>query len=292
MKNSGVVLVSSNCMTAGIALVLKALLPSHKIETAHMRAFLDMSPDEVTRRLANVDLWVTGVTDQSIIELGAHSHMIRIPKIIFDAYHPDIAYARDAAGTLIKGVEKSDYHSALVLWCHQNGVSAQQCAQLFAPETFARIGYVGRWAQAASGLKALFDAGDLAFDDFFPAMMEHSPFMHSFNHPTAAAVVRLAKLIACKITGDRTILSLPIERSIPDALALDTIWPIYPGIADHYGLRGSFLWKIGAARFYRSSAEFVAASYAVYGDADSAQWDVPRMDRMLFDQVLPERAGL
>nr|WP_313427002.1 WcbI family polysaccharide biosynthesis putative acetyltransferase [Brevundimonas diminuta] len=292
MKNSGVILVSSNCMTAGIALSLKALLPDHEIETAHMRSFLDMSSHEVGQRLAHVDIWVTGVTDQSIVDLGAHIQTIRIPRLIFDAYHPDIAYARDAAGTLIKGAGDSEYHSAIVLWCHQNGVSPQQCTQLFTPETFARIGYVGRWAQAVTNLRALFDVSDLAFDDFFPAMMELSPFMHAFNHPTAPAVTRLAKLVACKITGDRGLLSLPIERSIQDTLALDTIWPIYPGVADHYGLRGAYLWKIGAGLFFRTPADFVDASYAAYKGADSAEWEVSRMDRALFDRVLPERVSL
>jgi hypothetical protein len=91
--------------------------------------------------------------------------------------------------------------------------------------------------------------------------------MHSINHTKLYVVADLAR-------GLLTRAGVPFEECdldafLPDDLGGQGSWPVYPEIAQHYGIPGSALFfkaetrRSGPARTM-SRAEFVAASYANY----------------------------
>ena len=91
--------------------------------------------------------------------------------------------------------------------------------------------------------------------------------MHSINHTKLYVVADLAR-------GLLTRAGVPFEECdldafLPDDLGGQGSWPVYPEIAQHYGVPGSALFfkaetrRSGPARTM-SRAEFVAASYANY----------------------------
>lgn len=280
------ILVSSNCMTAGIALGLKALLPNTVIEVAHITTFNGISKEALNLRLEGFDLWVTGPLDPEILVAVDRAQVLRIPRIVFNAYHPDIVYALDDKGVIMKGAFGCDYHSALVLWAYRKGLTLAQTIALFRTDVFAKLGYQSNWSSALDRLQKIFEATDIDIGGFYPAVLEHAPFMHSHNHPVGAATCLLAKLIAVKITDDASLMKRPIERAVQDTLATGAIWPIYPGIAEQYGLMGDYLWKFGPDRFVQGVEDFAAASFTAYEAQDPARWHCPALDEAFLDQAL------
>lgn len=286
------ILVTSNCATAGIALGLKALLPNTNVSVAPITKIRQMTPDQIANLLEKVDLWVTIAQTPEVMEQVADTPILRIPIIRFNAYHPDITYVMDQGRKIMKGARGQDYHSAIALWGYNNGLSREQTTALFCPKIYEALGYTRRWTAALKELHDLFSVSNLDFREFYPAVLEHAPFMHTLNHPRGEVIGLLTKLIAVSITGDRSLMKLPLGRIVQDFLGQDTYWPIYPGIAETYGLEGHYIWKLGSDTFLNGVSSFVSASYEAYESYEShyaTSWIMPGFDKDFFDLALNPR---
>ena len=283
------ILVTSNCATAGIALGLKALLPEATIKVAPITEINQMTPEQVSERLEGVDLWVAIPQTPEVMAQTGDTPLLRIPKILFNAYHPDIIYAAGKPGQMMGGALGQDYHSAIALWAYNQGLSRLQTVALFCPDTYEGLGYTRRWSRAVHELSDLFADSDLDFKDFYPAVLEHAPFMHTLNHPRSEVIGHLAKQIAVSITGNQALMKLPLGRIVQDILALDSYWPVYPGIAEAYGLDGHYIWKFRGDKFLNGVQAFVDASFDAYASQDTSTWRTPALDQDLFDYALKLR---
>ncbi len=280
------ILVSSNCQTSGLALALKAMLPGMAVHTAPMGAPGTPAFALVEEEVRDADFWVVSTTNKAALDIAPHAQKIVVPRLVFDAFHPDIAYVQDASGRNAKGVSGSDYHSSIALWCYTNKVPLEQCISLFRADIFQELGYLDRWSPAVSALKASFTKTSLSFDEFFRPLIGQPPFMHTNNHPRLSAISQMARMIARDISGNPDVMSWPIETVIQDTLAPGASWPIYPDVGRIYGLQGSYIWKIGSATFYSSLEAYLSATYEQYDTSEMREWVSPRLATGRHDAVL------
>jgi len=187
--------------------------------------------------------------------------VVRIPTIVFPAFHPDIIYAVDAKQRRIQCLN-ADYHSALCLWGWKNKCSPELTASLFSERTFYELGYLHIWDNSCAALQTRFKDARLDFSTFWRRVKRLGAFMYSSNHPKVEVVCEVAKQIAVKLGASESIYDEPIHELLTETL--DAIrWPIYPPIAQQLGLKGSFQWKIRKDK-YLSLDQYVHAAFDSY----------------------------
>ena len=90
--------------------------------------------------------------------------------------------------------------------------------------------------------------------------------MHVLNHPKAFVIGDIARRLLRESGIDPE--PVEVEDYLGDELARDVIWPIYPPIAETYGLTGSYLFKMkpgqGSFPVLYDLPGFVAKSFALY----------------------------
>ena len=273
------VVVTSNCQTAGIANGLTMLLPGADVSAvpAHDKYLQE--------KVDGADVWVTSSNNAQ-----SDKRVVRIPEVHFKAWHPDMCYAVNVeTNAAVTGVQNGHYQSALTLWGYTRGLSVDRTAGLFREETYEALGFMDRWAAEVAQLRARFASSDVAFADFTDAVSLHQPFMHTVNHPRVEVLAALAKCAAANIADDRSLLRVPIERVMVDALGQQSVWSVYPEIAHRYGTTGAYVWRIGASQVVASVREFVELQHAAYAaqglkDFRSSQIDGAHMDKVIKPQ--------
>jgi hypothetical protein len=188
--------------------------------------------------LLNADLWYSAGHFE--LTEGHNLKLIKIPPIFFDAFHPDITYARHIDKT---SFILPHYNSSIAVWAYNNGVNPKDTVKLYNSHTYSQIGYLYRWVVSFNRLKNLtlqFGIANRDFDNFFNKIKRRGCFMHSINHPNIFFISEFVKLLTSKV------IKLDLDRPIliQDALLDNDIWPIYPEIGLHLGIKGSFNWRL------------------------------------------------
>lgn len=164
------------------------------------------------------------------------------PSLAFSAYHPDLILISDPTrGNQLVNCATGSYHSALALFAYRAGWPAEAALRLYRREVFAALGYFQVWRGAA---EALLDQGrqfglDLSAD--FLRWANRGCFMYSINHPKPHVLYDIAR----KLLRGVGLTSEPIDF---DTYAVDDIvrgyvFPVYPEIAEFYGVSGSYIFK-------------------------------------------------
>lgn len=291
-------LVTSNCQTGGLAAALRLLFPRDEIEPLPVESFKKEGTEQaLIEKLTASDVWISISRWDCVEKWHLHERrpgfqLIRIPPLFFTAFHPDICYVKNAA---TKRRTKLSYSSAIVAWAYAHSVPAEEVAVLFNEGTFRRLGYFDRWDGAVAEQRRLFsDAGmDAEFDAYFRGVKRNGVFMHSHNHPKAATLTQLAKVIAVRLGADASLYDRQID--IPDALVNQT-WPVYPEIAQSYSLPDTgYLWKLGGTNFIYGLRDYVQFVYSAYAEENLAPQDVifdEGYDQAPLDAVLGATLGL
>ncbi len=202
----------------------------------------------------------------------------------FAGLHPDITYL----GPMNRRVKGSlgDYHSKIVLFCFASGRNERDCLGLFNGAFYQKAGYFGMFETAAQSLRQRDEACDIGFAAAFLDMVREVPCLYSINHPTGDVLLALAKVLAAACGSAIA----PFGASyFQNHLAANCIWPIYDELAEHHGLRYRtppyFVAARGAGRRALALAEFVASSYAAYGEAAVTEELVSAVRKMPFYDV-------
>ena len=246
------IVVSSNCQTAGLVVALQELLPLVQVEPVPLGAGTrETFAQEFDARVADADVWVAlpgheHVTWALQSRTGLAERCVQVPAVAFTAFHPDLCYAWNR--TTQRLTEASHYNSLIGIWGYRRGLSARATAAYFRREVFQALGYFTHWAPSVRQLQWAFEHSDLkgSFEPFFLRVKRTGCFMHSINHPRMGVMTALARAIVER-------LGLPAHQGghlghLPDALQ-GTIWPVYPEIAEHYGLNeGSWSWRFDMHR--------------------------------------------
>jgi hypothetical protein len=262
------------CQAHGYAHALAHLLPEAEVES--VEAVVSRNHDrleDAAALLRGCDMLFTQdfgaefgpLATAALPALGPPVH--RLPLLAFAGYHPDMVYL--TSGGQVQGSPLGAYHSAIIAAAFSLGVAEADVPQLFNRLVYGRLGYLQGFGAARTLLLEML-AGyglDLAAD--FEAWHAEGPFMHGINHPRGLALadVMRAAAIRAGLLGE----AAPRVRPPFDHLAADTIWPVYPEIAEALGIPGGMLFKryshpvgpLGNA-LYIGLPRLLRESYAMY----------------------------
>ena len=273
MKNNKLkILISSNCQTGGIASSLNILLRNSILSIEAAPIHHNTSENErlkISQLLNEVDFWVTSFgwdfpEIKESCETNIKLKVIKIPAITFSAFHPDLSYVIDRRSNQILS-DQFAYNSAIAVWLFNNNINITNAKYFFNAAVFNALGYTHMWDSSSKQLLNEFISLGLTiteFEEFFNAVKRYGCFMHSINHPSIDLLFELSKLVAKKIDP-----SLKLEKfntTIADPLMLNSIWPLYPDIADSLGLEGSYIWKLNDGKLINGLDSFLLESFTYY----------------------------
>lgn len=272
------ILVMSNCQTGGLRAALAGMLPNDEVEAL---AWLGVEPAGLRPKLAAADVWVCSIpraqAEALVAEVGSTAEIIVVPTVWFPAFHPDQTPILLRAGGELEGAV-GPYHSKIVVWGWQHGLSPAEVIHLFRPEVFRALGYFDAWTLAVAELRGIFEPSDIDFGRWFLPLGRRGPFMLTNNHPRVDALVELARQVAERLDAEPHLVRYGWEQVLPDGLlATSVVWPLYPGVADALDLPGAYVWRLDSGELIGLET-FVERSLASYRDLDPTTVDTDHID--------------
>jgi hypothetical protein len=168
------------------------------------------------------------------------SRMRLVPAIAFSGFHPDMVYLFDrASGRALRGVI-SEYHSAIAVAACLQGLSVEDTMALFRADVFGELGYYDHWSLSREALAQAFSWAGLELGDAFRQWTAAGCWMYSINHPKPRVLADVARQL---LRRDGFTVQDGAEEFVPDSLAHDAVWPVYPDIARVLGVAGSYRFK-------------------------------------------------
>lgn len=265
------------CQAGSIAKAMRFLLPHAQVDFASAFTAAKRFP-KVSDLVAHADRYDAVFTSHylpikgggAIEALLARPNVRLIPTIVFGAYHPDSVYVGVQDAATLRGLVSGPMgasHSAVTLFAYLAGLSQEQALRLFSGPVFERLGYFDFWTQSVATLREAGGQAGYDLDTLLTRWARRGCFMHSINHPKLHVVADLAR-------GLLTRAGIPYEDCdldayLPDDLAGQGSWPVYPEIAEYYGVPGSALFfkaetpRTGPARTM-NRLSFIAEAYANY----------------------------
>lgn len=206
------------------------------------------------------------------------------PTLVFNAFHPDIQYFWSQAGEVIPS-PIGDYNSALVCYAYRAGLSPEAATRLFTQAVFERAGYLDLWD--ANEQTMCEQAARIGYDLRGPLQRwsRRMPFMTSLNHPKSFVMADIARLVLKRL--DLRLRVPEFEEYLVDSTPQGAVWPVYPGIADQFGIEGGYIFKgdtAGRVPFRDvcfTLPSFIARSYNIFNRHDPRAFRGTHVDRWL-----------
>jgi Polysaccharide biosynthesis enzyme WcbI len=287
--------VVGNCYNLSLAYAMKLLNVNATVERFPISGNPRITGNLLLRALRKYDhVFVQDFPDglvrgASSVSLLHHlNHAIRTPTIMFGAYHPDSIIILDGSrkGAFISGA-LGQHHSGIALFGYLAGLSVDAALRLYEAQVFEKLGYFDLWGWNSSHLIETIRMNYSL--DLQPDLIRWSRsgcFMFTVNHPKPRVFHDLARrlLDLAGVSWN----PVDFDNYALDDLARDVIFPIYPAIAEHFGIPGSYVFK--AAEYFPAGIrigaflnlpEFVRASYRVYARHSSADLTNNRVQEWL-----------
>lgn len=274
------ILIIGVCQGAAIARAMRLLLPDAAVTFLSAfgaaKAFPrigDLIAEAQSHDVVFATTYLPAFRDGGDIEtLRAASNLILMPLIVFPAFHPDLVHIGEEMvpgdGNLLVG-PMGRSHSALALFGFRAGLSPDETQRLFTASVYRRLGYFDGWDESVSFLRTLGQQAGYDLDADLARWTRRGCFMHTNNHPKMYVAADLARGLLARAGipfGD-----CDLDSYLSDDFIRLGTWPVYPEIAEHYGVPGSSLFltaeiaKAGRSRTLTFQA-FIARSFALYGD--------------------------
>ncbi len=193
--------------------------------------------------------------------------LVTFSNIRFDGLHPDMTYI-GPFGARRQGFF-SDYHSKLVISSFFSGRSERDCARLFDPIVYDKLGYFSAFSNSSQILLERDKYCDVKFAGNFLSMLANVPSLYSFNHPTGAVFLAMCSKF-CSY-ADLKFVNVPNEFGLNE-LSNSYVWPIFDCIAERNNLKYRTPdYFIGSQSFVSRSLtlnEFISGCYAAYRQCD------------------------
>lgn len=287
--------VIGNCQARGVAQAMRLLAPSSPVRFIPMASLKRDHGhiDSLARTLSGFDhvfgqLFPHGlIPGGDVVALGQREPRLTVfPTVVFPAFHPDMVYVGDLADLATQKLVPSpmgQYHSAIALAAFRAGLNPSETVSLFREDVFARLGYLDAWDACVRELLASAASVGFKLDREVTRWARRGSFMHVINHPKGFVIGDIAR----RLLSESGLKPEPVELDdyLGDELARDVVWPVYPPVADVYGLMGSYLFKAkprpGAFPALYDLPDFVARSHAIYASRDPKTLGSPRVDAWL-----------
>lgn len=168
------------------------------------------------------------------LRLDSNIKFVKIPNFYFPAFHPDLVIEHSPGGTVLLGPAGS-YNSSIVIYGFLRGLSTSETIRLFDDRVFERLGFYSY--EEASRVRMEQDLSSCGLDgsQIYAACRQLGCFMYSVNHPTLEAVRVVANAILNKYSLQQEV---EVGES-SDPLRRHGRWPVYPEIADKFGIKGN-----------------------------------------------------
>ncbi|WP_243933689.1 WcbI family polysaccharide biosynthesis putative acetyltransferase [Methylobacterium sp. J-059] len=284
--------VLGNCQARGVAQAMRLLAPNSPVRFLPMgtlgRDHGDI--DGLVSTLAASDHVFSQLFPAGLLPGGDIAVLRRrdprtklFPTIVFSAFHPDMVYAgrvEDLAALKLARSPLGQYHSAIALCAHRLGLTATQAGRLFREDVFRRLGYLDQWEPAVRELIGGGATVAFGLEREMSRWSRRGAFMHVINHPKVFVVADIARRLL--VESGFAPEPVEIEDYLGDELARDVVWPVYPPIAEIYGLTGSYLFKTkprgDAFPVLYDLPGFLAASFALYDAAEPSDLACARVE--------------
>jgi hypothetical protein len=251
-------LLVSNCNTFGLANSLRLLTNGIQIDHADYWAFCSRL-DEYKQTLSQYAKVIIHPDINGLAyDFSSLDNLSKIPSINFDAYHPDLCTVI-ARGAMLDSPLGS-FHSMIVLAAYQAGYDVEATRRFFRRDVFERSGYFARWEIERDQLLKSFADQGLDISGCFRIWSRGDCFMYGINHSKARPIHDIAQLYLekCGIEPNQTDL-------VPaDVMTAGACYPVYPEIAEVYGVRGSYMFKVPQDYRQISLEQFIEQSFAIY----------------------------
>ncbi|KQT90631.1 hypothetical protein ASG59_01780 [Methylobacterium sp. Leaf466] len=269
--------VIGNCQARGIAQAIRLLRPGSPVTYIPMGTLRRRygTVEALAEQIAGHAHVYSQFVPPDLIPGGTDAlrvldpRIVRFPTLVFQAYHPDMVYAgpmTTLAGMKLAPSPLGFYHSAIALFAYRLGLDAGQTVRLYREDVFRRLGYLAGWDDAVRDLLANADGVGFPLGADLVRWARRGAFMHLLNHPKAFVLGDIARRLVME--SGLTPEPVAVEDYLGDDLARDVVWPIYPPIAEAYGLTGSYLFKARprgeAFPTLYDLRGFIDASFALY----------------------------
>ncbi|MFO1168650.1 MAG: WcbI family polysaccharide biosynthesis putative acetyltransferase [Rhodoblastus sp.] len=304
-KSGRRVAVVGNCQSFGYAFALKLFDPALTVDRYPLVAPSLTDLKTLRAALQDYDIVLAQDFGPQILRDNATSEalfadfpgVVRLPTINFYGFHPDTIHLLDPTkgNRFILG-PAGVYHSALTLFGHIKGFSVEQTEALFSQEAFAFVGYLDVWQSAVAEVLRAGAAADMKLEGAVARWARGRAFMYTPTHPRPQVMFDIGRL-AMEKAGLKA-QALDTDDYAVDDLSRDYILPVYPPLAELYGLRGSTVLKLAHYKFSRGVGEmlslrdYIALSYADYGKRRREQLVHERVDQWLGDEEISRTLGL
>jgi len=205
--------------------------------------------------------------------------LVTFSNIRFDGLHPDMTYI-GPFGARRQGFF-GDYHSKLVISSFFNGLSERDCARLFDPIIYDKLGYFQEFSNSSRILLERDGYCDVKFAGTFLSMLAKVPSLYSFNHPTGVIFNALCSKL-CSY-ADLKFVNFPIEFCLNE-LANSYVWPIFDCIAESNNL------KYRMPNYFISPQSFVSRSLTLNEFISGCYTSYHQCDRNEMLEILSKKA--
>jgi hypothetical protein len=195
-------------------------------------------------------------------------HVILVSNIFFSGLHPDLTYLGDLAGRVIGPL--GDYHSKLALFSFLSNRTVAEATKLFTGDIYNKLSYFSEFDISMNELQRRDIEVDVGVTDLLPNILHSNYCFYTVNHPTSAVFAPYCSQIIrfMESLGVEQHSGLPIDPLVCEAsLAQNTIFPIYPEIAEYHRIPqfGSLAFKAAGARKNPINlGQFIASEYDVF----------------------------
>jgi len=261
-----------NCQIAGLEKCIKTLKPGIQVEALAADGLNDRfgTRENLLEHLSGSDYVYFHDTDRELLYGSAEdlrqavANVREVPFVTFNGYHPDMVYVT----VMVNGVHQilkspvGDNHSALALFGFQQGLSIEQTLRLFTPAVYQRTGMSLVWDNAMNSLKAIEGRTTCPLSKLAVQWSRRGSFMHTLNHPKLFVLADLARWLLQDAKIEYT--DVPVEDMVIDDLMTSTIWPVYLGLSERLGVRGSYRFKKEMETTFLDLPEFVDECFKIY----------------------------
>jgi len=271
------IVVTSNCQTHGIALSLNLMLPSFEAIPVWSLSGLDFVIEQINSKVKRDFIWVTTLVPEQqkkvLQDTNVYpSKVIQIPEIFFDAFHPDMTYVQLVNGELLESA-LGHYHSKISLWAFLNKIELSDTLNLFSKHTYESLGYFRKHSDSIQALRNSIITVGLDVSLFDEIIYHGESFMHTFNHPKLKVLSAVAQSVCLQLGIIPKINHSEIPLVARDVLfESGPIYPIYPEIADFFGVDGTYSSRRQDGRVL-SLKEFTEESFEIYSRIPKDQFN-------------------
>lgn len=258
--------IISNCQKDSLAACIAALNHGFVIETYMIHEV--MADVQQLRSVLEASEFVFAHLPLRGVVPGDLAHKVTyFPNIAFSAYHPDLTFARARKpGGEVETIfgPLHVYNSAIAVFGYNQGIPLDEILTYYNADVYARLGYFDQWEEARRQLLAEGDACGIPLGALLEKWSRGQSFMYSSNHPKLAVMEDIARELLQRV--GMFCFSDSKHDFLQDPLKAQPIWPIYPEIAERFGLRGSTAFKVNEPHGVLELRDFVGYSYDTFAN--------------------------